>query len=201
MRKKFLGEDVENYVAHCPYILALVPYRDGKSSSWTRVYYFGGKSEDYHHRLEKILDDLAATFRTSVEVLRRRIVMLPGNGKGQRKIPIVLIKGFCLMPLKVADLYDGTKSVMGYVAYHYIERVQELPGNRCEIYFKDGLEPLMVNQSIKSVREQMKLARKLEKAVEAEDAHWKYEFCIAAKFVTAWRTMRRKTVRKMPEIG
>lgn len=197
MKKKSFVKDVENYVAHCPYILALVPYREKKTGSWTRVYYFGGDSEDYHHRVEKILDDLAATFRTSVEVLRHRIVMLPGIGKGEerRKIPVVLIKGFCLIPLKFADLHDSSKSVMGYVASHYIERVRALPGNRCEIYFMDGLEPFIVNQSIKSVLEQRALARKLEKAVEAEDAHWKYEFCIAAKIVKACKTIRKRTAR------
>ena len=193
-----------NYVLYWPYLVAIEPYYNADNDTWSRVYYADGNFEEYPFRCEWILEDLAVVSRTSVDVVRGRALALYNDGVSDeedyqelRKMPLIMIKGFSFLPVKCRSEAVRNSGTLGYVVYQYVDVVKTLPGSKCQITFKGGSQ-LVIQQQKRGVKQQIKFARMLQKQMDAEEQHWRYEICIARKVMQ--KQIARKTAGKILEM-
>ena len=209
LQKNIAGKEPD-YMLHWPYIMAITPYYDEANRTCNRIYYIDGSTAEYPCRCDQILEHLAVVLRTSLEVIRRRAVVLcdeeeeeKADGetgtenaeeicKELRKMPLVMVKDFTLIPVKCRSELVRNSGTLGYVVLRYVQRVKRLPGSQCEILFKYGIASMLIQQQKRGIQKQINLARKLQKAMEAEEQHWQYEICI----IRQWMQQRIQNIQK-----
>ena len=191
------GRTLPEYMLHWPYIMAIVPYYDEHANDCTMIYYVNGVQRPYSCACEQILEDLALVFRTSLDVVRGRASVLADKSRWgkMRKIPFAMIVDFVLVPMKFRVPNQRNSGTLGYVVYHYIERIEKTAENRCRTLFKDGQLKLDILQQYRGIQYQMELAEYLNRLTRVEDEYWRYEICNAKKVVKPIIQKNRKSGR------
>lgn len=175
------------YVLYWPYIMAMVPFYDEQNYDCTMVYYVNGIERSYPCSCEQVLEDLARVFRTSLDVLRARteVVADKGRWRKMRKFPIAFIVDFVMVPVKCRRECQRNTGTLGYVVYHYVERIERTASGQCRICFKDAQLQLDIKQQYRGVQYQMELAEHMNQLTRVEAEYWQFEICAAKKAMHA----------------
>ncbi len=163
--KSYRFEENVNYIIQWMFILAMIPYYDENDNSGTEVIYFDGRRERYPVSCEQVLEDVANHLHTTLALLRNLIKKRISDGRwGElRKVPYGLSRHCIFFPVKIRSEKKRNSGALGYVLYKQIETVEVISRGRCRILFKNGIEPLEVNQDYDGVSYQMELSAELEK--------------------------------------
>lgn len=88
-----------------------------------RIYYDNGLIEEVHARLEWVLNDWASFRATSKELLQKQAAGWTRE-KRQRRVPLVVNKDICLIPVKCRKLQNRYETASGYAVLQKISGMQ-----------------------------------------------------------------------------
>ena len=145
-------------------ICALLPAYLPDGCNGSMILYEDGGTEEIKASLSWLLDDLLDYLRSSKQLLQRqsrRITAQMGNQRG-RRLPLILSKDFCLVPIRVRLTSSPYHEANGYVRLNKVEDFSEQKGKSgCKIWFTNQLE-LEVLDNLYTLRGNMALAAKMQ---------------------------------------
>ena len=144
----------------CALLPAYLP--DGANGSY--ILYEDGSVEQVNFSFSWVLDHLFAYLHSNKQLLQRqsrRITAQMGNQRG-RRLPLILSKDFCLVPIRVRLTSSPYHEANGYVRLNKVEDFSEQKGKSgCKIWFTNQLE-LEVLDNLYTLRGNMALAAKMQ---------------------------------------
>lgn len=154
------GERLTRYKLHWEQIYFFEPVYLHNGCNGCRIYYDNGAVEEISARLEWVLDDWTSYFATSKALLQKQAADWVGGNR--KRLPMVVKKNFCLVPVKCRKPRGGNDNVSGYVVLQKIRMVESLPdGSRSQITFFSNNQVVEVRERRRSIEQNRKLGWRL----------------------------------------
>lgn len=144
-------------------ICAILPAYLPDGTNGTAITYLDGAVEEISHRLCWVLDDLLGYLRSSTAILTKQSRSI--LGRKARRVPLVLKKDFCLVPVKGREKLGRYDAVTGYVVLRHVEKLASgESGSR--ILFTGGVR-LQVRDNPRVLQDKISQAGTLQEQIDA----------------------------------
>lgn len=134
-----------------------------------RIYYDDGVIDEIPARINWVLDDWAAYLNTSIDILQKQTRNWLGEGNW-RKMPLVLNRHFCLVPVRCRRPLRHNDGAVGYAVLQKIKLVQELRDNTAALHFHTIKQPIQIVDSRRCVTQNIALGWAMVHRYEQETA-------------------------------
>ncbi len=144
-------------------IWALLPSYLSDGTNGCLTYYIDGLVEQSAARIDWVLGDLLTSLCSNKELLQQQSRALSEQlGQPlQRRLPLLLTKDFCLVPVKARQPLSRNHAADGYVVYAMVEEIKQNPdGAGSLILLKNGQE-LLVLDKLRTLRDNLRTTAQL----------------------------------------
>lgn len=125
-----------------------------------RIYYAGDITEDIPHTIDWVLADWCSYHLTSIPILHQQSLTWLGSST-RRRLPLVMKRELCLIPVKFRTARKRNDSVSGYAVLHKIKYAyQQADGKTC-LTFHDNAQTISVLEKHSTLIENMCLGQRL----------------------------------------
>lgn len=141
-------------------IIAILPHYDEQDRDITRFYFVDGSHCDFYRSIQTAITEVCKYLRVNQKTLLAASAAYL-NGR-TRKVPLSLIKHFCLVPITCRkERYNRKHSPVGYIVLGKIHMAVREADNYTTVTFHDCQQYFTLPQSQRTVEHQLELARTL----------------------------------------
>lgn len=146
-------------------ICAIIPIYLPDGTNGCQIFYADGSMEQITARLSWVLDDLLNYRRSSKAILlqQSRWMMQQLGYRQQRRLPLILEDGFCLVPVKARQTVNHNHAVDGYIVLSKVKRTYQY-NNDTNVILKNH-HNMIIMDSLRTVRQNLQLAAELERCL------------------------------------
>jgi len=137
------------------WVAAVVPYYYAGGRTACRVHYVDGKTESVLASSERLLERWLGYYGTTSKVMQERAEKLLA-GEQQRRLPLVVNRDVCLVPLKCRELEGRNTGTLGYFNLNTIYYVIDLEEYGSMVFLFDGHKGIRIPQKKSTVEIQMR---------------------------------------------
>ncbi len=140
-------------------VCAMIPKYLSDGANGTVIYYIDGTTEEYPNRLQWVLDDWLGYWGSSTQLLRKKSAEYLGC-KTVKRVPLVVDKACCLLPVKARDSFSKNHGNMGYVVMEYVYSAEETDG-KTTVQLAGG-QSIILLEHVRTLRKNRRLGMALK---------------------------------------